>query len=111
MSAFIPVNPTLYYVFHSYDFTDNFVAATPSPSFFSEKEKSPRPVRVVATKQRSGKKYWSPEQKKQAIKKAKLFGLSKATRFLQNEFPSTFGDLSPSTLQYWVQKDKESILC
>ena len=44
-----------------------------------------------------------------ALEKAKILGLSKATRTLQNEMPSIFGDLSPSTLQYWIQKEREKI--
>ena len=53
------------------------------------------------------KKYWSPQLKRIALQKAHLLGLSKATRCLQLENPAIFGDLSPSTLQYWIQKERE----
>ena len=53
------------------------------------------------------KKYWSPEMKRIALQRAHIFGLSKATRYLQQENPAVFGDLSPSTLQYWIQKERE----
>ena len=53
------------------------------------------------------KKYWSFEQKRFAVEKARLIGLIKAAKFLQISMPETYGDLSPSTLQYWVKKDRQ----
>ena len=53
------------------------------------------------------KKYWSFEQKRFAVEKARLIGLTKAAKFLQITMPETYGDLSPSTLQYWIKKDRQ----
>ncbi|ELP92131.1 hypothetical protein EIN_380780 [Entamoeba invadens IP1] len=104
MSAFTPVNKELYSVIESIIMNEFVVSRTPSSEVCC---KSPKPVKVIPMKlKRREKKYWSPEQKKIAISRASVLGLSKATRMLQNEMPSIFGDLSPSTLQYWVQKQR-----
>ena len=64
----------------------------------------------VAVKERKSKKYWTTEQKKLAVEKAKELGLSKATKYLQMYCPQIFSDLSPSTLQYWIHKTKTDSL-
>ena len=53
------------------------------------------------------KKYWSFKQKQFAVAKARLIGLTKAAKFLRITDPETYGDLSSSTLQYWVKKDRQ----
>ena len=53
------------------------------------------------------KKYWSFQQKQFAVTKARLIGLTKAAKYLRITNPETYGDLSPSTLQYWVKNDRQ----
>ena len=65
---------------------------------------------TVQMKERKSKKYWTTEQKKLAVEKAKELGLSKATKYLQLYCPQIFSDLSPSTLQYWIHKSKTDSL-
>ncbi|EMS16901.1 hypothetical protein KM1_143140 [Entamoeba histolytica HM-3:IMSS] len=73
------------------------VIQSPSPMDF---KKSTIPVPRVSRL----KKKWNNELKRVAVTKAKEIGLTKATRFLQLNYPTEFGELSPSTLQYWIQK-------
>ena len=55
---------------------------------------------------RKTKKFWTNEQKQFALEKSKTLGLSKTTKNLKKNYPLIFGDLSPSTLQYWMYKNK-----
>ena len=66
--------------------------------------KLPEPKAEIV--QRKAKKFWTTEQKAFAIAKSKVLGLSKTTKFLRKNYPVIYGDLSPSTLQYWMYKDK-----
>ena len=108
MSAFKPCNPTYYEVINPFVLREDIVARSPynGDSFCSS---TPKPIKVKCKTTKREKKYWSPELKAIALEKAKVLGLSKATRTLQNEMPSIFGDLSPSTLQYWIQKEREQV--
>ena len=53
------------------------------------------------TKQK--RKRWSEYVKMNAVRKYHQFGLTKAIRILHEENPEQYADLTPSTLQYWVQ--------
>lgn len=84
---------------------------------FNSSNYSPLPNQIpisktptVPVKERKSKKYWTTEQKKLAVEKAKEMGLSKATKYLQMCCPQIFCDLSPSTLQYWIYKSKTDSL-
>lgn len=109
-TVFTPSNKRLYFVIDSpffmdstQDYSSHSVSSTPSI------EGSSNTYATKPTRHSTGrtKRYWSPELKCLAVAKAKIFGLSKATRMLQCESPSVFGELSPSTLQYWVKKENE----
>ena len=108
MSAFKPANPAYYEVVYPFVIREDLVIHSPynHDSFCAS---TPKPIKVKCKPTKREKKYWSPEQKQIALEKAKVLGLSKATRTLQNEMPNIFGDLSPSTLQYWIQKEREQI--
>ncbi|ELP95034.1 hypothetical protein EIN_252780 [Entamoeba invadens IP1] len=110
MSAFRPVDSSLYEVCSQF-ITERVVNKTPTPNADREKcTQSPKFVKVISSKQRKNKRFWSPEEKTFAINKAKQIGLARAARVLQNEYSSVYGDLSPSTLQYWSQRDREGTL-
>ncbi|BFU26043.1 hypothetical protein KM1_238970 [Entamoeba histolytica HM-3:IMSS] len=49
------------------------------------------------------KKRWNQAIKLNAVKKFYELGLTKTVRTLIEEFPEQYQDLTPSTLQYWVQ--------
>ncbi|ELP93511.1 hypothetical protein EIN_060360 [Entamoeba invadens IP1] len=106
LSAFKPVKPHYFEVidFKTQNIFADVVLNSPSP-IENIKIKSPCPATVVI-KERKTKKYWTNEQKKIAVEKARVLGLSKATKFLQLNYPTAFADLSPSTLQYWIHKSK-----
>ena len=117
-SVFTPVNKNLYQIIqHSTEETDSLiVSSTPSinTSFIEmisskQNDMKPKRVKVIKKEQLKGKKFWSVEEKIFAIQKAQLMGISKALRLLQNEFPQIYGDLSPSTIQYWVSKCKHLV--
>ena len=78
------------------------ISNSPVPSLQTV-SKSPKPVKVMVQKKKKTKKFWSNEQKNYALEVARELGLSKGARFLQATDPSSFGDLSTSTLQYWIQ--------
>ncbi|ELP93664.1 hypothetical protein EIN_005650 [Entamoeba invadens IP1] len=102
MSVFKPANKAYYEVKAFADFLTigqspipkTVIIQSPSPSFYK-----PTLPKIPRTK-----KKWTVQHKKEAVKKAREIGLTKATRFLQKNYPETFCDLSPSTLQYWIQK-------
>ncbi|EDR25819.1 hypothetical protein EDI_030570 [Entamoeba dispar SAW760] len=110
MSIFKPVERSLYEVIIYNE--PSVIQSTPSPIIEipeSRVIKTPKIVKAIIPKKGKGKRFWSPEEKAFAIEKAKLIGLSKAARVLQNDYCNIYGDLSPSTLQYWVSRDKENI--
>ncbi|KAL7718943.1 Uncharacterized protein QTN25_003888 [Entamoeba marina] len=108
MSAFVPCDNSFYLVQYN-THSDGFMTIGQSPTPLSLVTQSPSPsnlklvslpnYRVPRTKRR-----WSLRLKMEAVAKAKEIGLTKATRFLQNTYPESYGELSPSTLQYWIQK-------
>ncbi|EKE39401.1 hypothetical protein ENUP19_0047G0059 [Entamoeba nuttalli] len=49
------------------------------------------------------KKRWCQAIKMNAVKKFYELGLTKAVRVLIEQHPEQYKDLTPSTLQYWVQ--------
>ena len=79
-----------------------------SQSYSSKEDKQPKRVHKPKTEilKRKPKKFWTTEQKAFAIEKSKTLGLSKTTKFLKQNYPIIYGDLSSSTLQYWMYKDK-----
>ena len=109
LSCFTPCKPSFYTVIdYSTVQNDYTVSATPlfSSSIIS---KSPNPNKIDTkpvniNKTQRMKKKWSLQLKKIAVAKAKEIGLTKATRFLQINYPNEYSELSPSTLQYWIQK-------
>ncbi|GAB1222245.1 hypothetical protein ENUP19_0099G0041 [Entamoeba nuttalli] len=110
LSVFKPVERSLYEVTIYNEPT--VIHSTPSPIIeISESRviKTPKIVKATMPKKGKGKRFWSPEEKAFAIEKAKLIGLSKAARVLQNDYCNVYGDLSPSTLQYWVSRNKENV--
>ena len=122
MSVFIPVDKELYQVTHWYtDESENMmVVATPSPitnsieslSVQRKKEANlmkPKIVKVIRKEKKNEKKFWTLEEKIFAIRKAQTIGISKALRFLQNEYSDVYSELSPSTIQYWVSKCKHLV--
>ena len=114
LSVFKPVAKHCYSVEYNCDNYSNDYVVGRTPTLEEEVvvekvEKSPKPIRNVVV-QRKTKKFWSIEQKKFAVEKAKLFGLSRATKYLQINIPQIYGDLSPSTLQYWIQKSNSQNL-
>lgn len=120
MSVFRPVNKELYQVIHNVSEESVSVVVSRTPmSFGSFESKSPIPqpnkemkpkiVKVIKREKQKEKKFWSVEEKVFAIQKAEMIGISKALRWLQNEYPQVYGDLSPSTIQYWVSKCKHLI--
>ena len=104
MSVFKPVDKSMYEIIFN-----EIISATPKPEEFVIRDKSSKSVKPISPRQKKQKKYWSPVQKLHAIEVAKQMGLSKATRYLQVHFPENFADLSPSTLQYWIVKDREGV--
>ncbi|BFU24639.1 hypothetical protein EHI8A_173450 [Entamoeba histolytica HM-1:IMSS-B] len=99
MTVFEPTTPWKYEVIFG---PSNDFLYKKNPSV---KVKNPSPPNSSGKKT---KKYWSFEQKMFAVEKVRLIGLTKAARFLQVTEPETYGDLSPSTLQYWIKQTKRS---
>ena len=104
LSVFKPSNKRFYQVT---DFTKKkeemykpTVSSTPIVSLKIAQSPSPN----SAMKMKRIKKKWNATLKKIAVAKAKEIGLTKATRFLQVTYPNEYAELSPSTLQYWIQK-------
>ena len=109
MSAFKPSNKFYYQVTHFRQFEQKEqpakVSSTPVARVLIAQSPSPRSVlKASPNKPRSSKKKWSSTLKKIAVAKAKEIGLTKATRYLQVNYPKEFAELAPSTLQYWIQK-------
>ncbi|KAL7714363.1 Uncharacterized protein QTN25_008139 [Entamoeba marina] len=108
MSVFLPCDHSLYVV-ESNPNIDYGVTIGQSPANLSFVVQSPSPSsikQVTSPKHRVSrtKKRWTLQLKMEAVTKAKEIGLTKATRYLQNAYPESYGELSPSTLQYWIQK-------
>ena len=109
LSVFQPSNPMSYSVITYSQGIEITVPKSPDSNDYVCSS-SPKLIRRLYYKPiKREKKYWSPALKQIALQKAHLLGLSKATRCLQLENPAIFGDLSPSTLQYWIQKEREQL--
>ncbi|BFU20003.1 hypothetical protein EHI8A_108990 [Entamoeba histolytica HM-1:IMSS-B] len=108
LSVFKPSDIRSYKIIDSKINEPTVILSSPPP-LEVVKEKSAKPITTVI-KERKTKKYWSTEQKKLAVEKAKILGLSKATKYLQVTYPGIYSDLSPSTLQYWIHKNNPQIL-
>ncbi|EDR22758.1 hypothetical protein EDI_336580 [Entamoeba dispar SAW760] len=52
------------------------------------------------------KRKWSLQDKKRAVKLAKLMGVTHAIDYLCGINPEIFSGLSPSTLQYWISQSE-----
>ncbi|ELP95114.1 hypothetical protein EIN_254980 [Entamoeba invadens IP1] len=98
-SAFKPVKNNLYTISTFKPLVGTFSAFRKTPSPNETLVKFPK-----GDINKTSKKYWTNEQRCFAVAKSKILGLSKATKFLQMIHPSVYGDLSRSTLQYWIKK-------
>ena len=101
LSVFRPVTDSFFEIIPSFE----VVHQSPAPAEEEVKErsedKSPKKNNVKKTKIK-----WTDEKKNLAIRTAKEIGLTKATRLLKSKYPKEFKNLSPSTVQYWLAKDK-----
>ena len=101
----------LSYYQHVQEYKNQNFIVNQSPTFSDSTQKiiiSRTPS--VTIKERKTKKYWTTEQKLFAVEKSKELGLSKTTKYLQKTLPHIYADLSPSTLQYWIYKNKTNSL-
>ncbi|ELP93383.1 hypothetical protein EIN_057980 [Entamoeba invadens IP1] len=109
MSAFVPSPPESYKVDSFFELVPTTPTITPvvsaTPLNKTQDFTKPKLYKQL-TRSTRGKKSWTTEQKEYAMEKAQLLGLTKATRFLQIQNQEVYGDLSPSTLQYWLQHTK-----
>ena len=108
-SVFTPVHPSMYEVIDASLPTVTVVPKSPSPSVaippIASSPFAPSPMKPAAVfRPPRVKRQWSQPLKDIAVQKAREIGLTRATRYLQNNYPAVFRDLSPSTLQYWMHK-------